>query len=391
MSQAIIDYSTTEGIKLHQTSTASMYGEKGKGFDVTSEEIHNFMNSIWEHSAYNGLNGGDGIMNIPVDSRDPLGPTISMVSEYGKVTIAQVNDHVATYANRDSRALQDSANLFLCIMNSLSEKGKAKVRTWKHEYTCHGHLSGVLLLKVVIRQSCVDTNAATRHIRFKFARLKQTFAKMDHDVHKLNQYVRIWMDALSARGGTTDDLLDQLFKAYKTSPDLDLVTYVATQRNRHDDGEDITVSGLMQAIESRYSSNRAESEDESDEEPVDKEGLIAMQARVTYLEHALAQQASTGGGNSGTKEGASKKRPPMESWKKVPPTAAEIAHGHKKTVKGKEYCFCAKHGYWCAHLTADCKSDIKTSGGKTSEDQKRLVRAMMAVQRANDSSEEDDE
>ena len=67
-------------------------------------------------------------------------------------------------------------------MISLSVKGRNKVRIWKDDYTVNDHMSGSLLLKVIIRQSHVDTNATTRHIRLKFTRLDTTFAKMNFDV-----------------------------------------------------------------------------------------------------------------------------------------------------------------------------------------------------------------
>jgi len=84
-------------------------------------------------------------------------------------------------------------------MISLSVKGRNKVRIWKEDYTIEGHLSGTLLLKVIIQQSHVDMNTTTRHIRLKFTRLDSTFANMKFDVEQLNLYIRTWLDVLSAR------------------------------------------------------------------------------------------------------------------------------------------------------------------------------------------------
>ena len=76
----------------------------------------------------------------------------------------------------------------------------------------------------------------------------------------------------------------------------------------------------------------------------------------------------------------------MEPWKKVAPTAAEVAAG-SKTVNGKQFFYCAKHGYWCAHITKDCKSQLKSEGNKPTAEQKRLVSAMMAMQEEDDEEE----
>ena len=76
----------------------------------------------------------------------------------------------------------------------------------------------------------------------------------------------------------------------------------------------------------------------------------------------------------------------MESWKKVAPTAAEVTSG-SKTVNGKKCFYCKKHGYWCAHVTKDCKSQIKSDGNNPTAEQKRLVSAMMAMQEDDEDSE----
>ena len=385
----VIDFAGSAGIKLFAAATRSLYGDKANRFNVDAEGIHSFMGLIEEHSQYHGLNGGTGILDIPVDQNDPLGETKSLVTSYGMVTLNQVRDNVRTYVLLPCRATQDSAMFFRCIMESLSVKGRNKVRIWKEDYTIKGHLSGALLLKVVIRQSHVDTNATTRHIRLKFTRLDTTFAKMDYDVEQLNLYVRTWLDALAARGGSTEDVFVYLLKAYKTSPDAELVEYVKYKEREYDDGWEVTDNELMQLVGNKYAL-RAE-EDDAEGGEIKEDGIIALQAQVEELKQELSYRAGpTTKFGSNVKSGQSAKsggRPPMESWKKVAPTASEITKG-SKTVNGKEFFYCAKHGYWCAHVTKDCKSPLKTEGNKPTAEQKRLVSAMMAMQEDDDEDSE---
>jgi hypothetical protein len=186
----VIDFNTPTGIKLFNSATASLYPSKQEAFAVNAEKIHSFIQKVNQQAIYYGLSGGTGILNIPINSVFPLGQTRSLVTEYGLITIEQVQQHAMTYVTLPTRATQDSAMLFLCLMNSLTEPGQDKVRAWHELYTVAGHLSGPLLLKVIIQQSNVDTNATTRHIRTKLSNVDAQFAKLGYDVGKLNLYVR---------------------------------------------------------------------------------------------------------------------------------------------------------------------------------------------------------
>jgi hypothetical protein len=47
-------------------------------------------------------------------------------------------------------------------MNSISKEGKNKILIWKKQYTVRNFSSGTLLLKIIIRESHLDTNATKR-------------------------------------------------------------------------------------------------------------------------------------------------------------------------------------------------------------------------------------
>jgi len=258
---------------------------------------------VEEHSQYHGLNGGTRILGIPVDAAQNLRETASLVTSYGMVTLNQVRDNVRTYVRLPVRATQDSAMLFRCLMVSLSVKGHNKFGLWKDD-TIEGHLSGVLLLKVIIRQSHVDTNTMTCHIRLKFTRLDNRFANMNFD-------------------------------AYKTSPDTELVEYVKHKEREYDNGWEVTHTELMQLVGNKYATRAAEEDFEGGEEKVDS--IIALQAQVDELKREIAYHGTSKGSGSTVKSGYAGKtsgRPPIESWKKVAPTAAKVASG-SKTVNSK--------------------------------------------------------
>jgi len=56
-------------------------------------------------------------------------------------------------------------------MNSLTKEAKAKVMIWRQDYTVLDTPSGVALLKIIIRESHVDTCSTVLHIREKLSSL----------------------------------------------------------------------------------------------------------------------------------------------------------------------------------------------------------------------------
>ena len=99
-------------------------------------------------------------------------------------------------------------------MNSMSEAGKSKVIIWEKEYTVLRYVSGPLLLKVMIRESHLDTNATTGSIHEKLPSLNLYLPKVGCNVTKFNQYVKLMIQALGARMETTQHLFSNLFEGY---------------------------------------------------------------------------------------------------------------------------------------------------------------------------------
>ena len=90
---------------------------------------------------------------------------------------------------------------------------------WKKDYCIRDKPSGNLLLKVLIRESYLDTNATTSGIRRKLANIHNYLPTVGHEISLLNMYVKKKVYSLRARGEQTIDLLMNLFKAYVISSD----------------------------------------------------------------------------------------------------------------------------------------------------------------------------
>ena len=137
-----------------------------------------------------------------------------------------MQDFEESYINQAIRPAQDTAQLYQCLMASLSKEVKKKILIWEIQYTIHGLGSGNLLLKIILRESHLDTNATSASICTKLTDLDRYLPTIGHDIIKFNTYVKLLIDGLRSRGETSHDLLVNLFKGYMTCSDHEFVAYI---------------------------------------------------------------------------------------------------------------------------------------------------------------------
>ena len=94
-----------------------------------------------------------------------------MLTNHALVSIDLIRNYELSYVDSQTRERQDMHCLYTCMMDSLSQEGRAKVLTEKDKYTIpldptdpdfNPALSGNLLLKVVLMKSIIDNRS--RHI-----------------------------------------------------------------------------------------------------------------------------------------------------------------------------------------------------------------------------------
>lgn len=81
----------------------------------------------------------------------------------------------------------------------------------------HGKWNGIweLLLKIIVRESHLDTNATSLSISTKLTTdLDRYLPTIGHDITKFNTCLKLLVEGLKSRGETTTDLLVNLFKGY---------------------------------------------------------------------------------------------------------------------------------------------------------------------------------
>jgi hypothetical protein len=106
--------------------------------------------------------------------------------------------------------------------------------------------SGVLLLKVIIREShSLDSNATTAMIRTKLLSSLDTYiATIASDITKFNQYVKLLVQLLHTRRETTTNLLTNLFKGYTAASNQIFQSYIERKLETWEElgGDDDTMS-----------------------------------------------------------------------------------------------------------------------------------------------------
>lgn len=245
-------------------------------------------------------------------------------------------------------------------MNSLSLSGRSKVTIWSADYIVAGQRSGVALLKVIIRESDIDTHATAAHIRMQLASLDEFIGTIDSDILKFNRHVKTLVDGLTKRRQTTSDLLTYLFKGYKAASDSPFVEYIKRKEEEHADGKDLTTDELMNHAANKYKIRlkRRQWNAPSPEESK----ILALEAKVSSLEKkANTGQKKTKSTKSGPsdRKGDSDPKQGKPEWMTEPPDRGDIEKA--KTVNGKKYYWCQALNCYCRHHPKDCNASKQSS------------------------------
>jgi len=300
---------------------------------------------------------------------------------------------------------------FRCIQNSLGidilKKVLIKKMSWQVEDpNDEGTFkeSAMLLLKTVIDESAIQTNATASSIRTRLADLHNYILQIDSDITKFNEYVEQNLAALTARGEKTTDLLVYLWKAYKNVSDANFADYMKRSHETYEmSSEELSPKALMDMASNKY---KLMKENGTWNEPSEtQKKIIALEAEVATLKRKKPLQGQNHKAQGKTKKVtfkspfSKKKSERPEAMRSKPSNLTQVVHW-----KGKPWYYCCKEncgkcdGAWRAHKPSDCKgSDFlrnKQSGGGKSDStsqnsidtkKAKLERAMSALVGEEDS------
>jgi hypothetical protein len=371
----VIDFTTSEGRKLYNSATYKLDEDP---YDCQPDGLYQFLATLHTRAQEYGWNDPiGGILQIPENANDITSDTIYLVDNYGQIPLSSIRRFEETYITQPVRPAQDAFMLFKCLMNSISKEGKNKILIWRQQYTVEEFSSGSLLLKIIIRESHLDTNATTSSIRTKLSNLDSYIMTIGSDITKFNGYVRLLIDSLAARGETSNDLLTNLFKGYESATDKTFVDYIGRKKERYEEGEDVTSDALMDQANSKY---KLMKENATWNAPTDhEEKILALMSEVRNLKKSKKREKETPykkEHKSGSKQYPKEGRKAVEkpSWFTKEPSPEDIAK--PKEWNGKTWYYCSpKTGGKCAgayriHKPSQCEGKAHKFAGKEGEKRK---------------------
>jgi hypothetical protein len=373
--RGLLDYSKAEHHKVYKSGTRPVTDEP---FNCDADGLYQFLGEVEDRADEMGWS--TGILNVSVNAEGEEERKENIIQNYGTITLEQVKKSELQYINGSERRTQDTYMLYRCLMASLTSEAKKKIMIWQEQY----HIgqpkasSGVALLKVIIRESHLDTNATTSQIRTKLSSLDKYIMTVDSDIGKFNQYVKLLVQSLAARNQSSSDLLVNLFKGYGAVSDEVFRAWLMRKQDDHEEGEETTPDDLMIAAKNKYDTMV---EKGTWNAPTAEEKIVALEAKFKSTMKSLSKKVSFDGSakKKGAKSGTDKSTPRKKGQKDEdhPKKWKAPKPNDKKEVefKGHTWYWCGKDTggkceKWRAHKPSECKG-LGSDGGTAKDKRKR--------------------
>ncbi len=188
VNQGPIDHSTADRIKLWRAGieplTKDLFTLKLQKFKLFLAILTDWaMTYRWEN-----------VLDVPIDMAVPAGPTRSLLTHYGQITLEQVRAHAAIYVNTQTWAAQSNLLLYTCLAASITPETKAKAMIFHQDYHIGQNPIGAAHLNILIQEAHVNTRSTVMHIRAKLSALDSYILTIRCDITKFNTYVKDLID-----------------------------------------------------------------------------------------------------------------------------------------------------------------------------------------------------
>ena len=164
-------------------------------FDCKADGLHQFLRDV--HDRADEMGWTKGILRIGAEENEDEDDNAreNLIDHYGSITLERIIETEEVNVVNQGREAQDTYMLYKCLMASLTADARKKVTIWSSQYrigdgddtTC----GGVALLKIIIRESHLNTNATTNQSRTKLSKLDTYILTVNSDFGRFNQYVPI--------------------------------------------------------------------------------------------------------------------------------------------------------------------------------------------------------
>ena len=368
-----IDYSNAAGVKQYKTNS-DCFSHK---FDGEPKNLRLFLEQVSERARTANWTGIVTVLDDNAVARN-------LVTEYGMVSLANVRAHALLYIGQPLRNAQNSFQLYTCLSQSLTEDAKLKAIVNREQYTVNGTPDGPLFLKTIIMSAHVDTRATSAHIRLNLSSLDNYMSHVTSDIEKFNQYVKLQVSELAARGEQSNNLLVNLFKGYAAASDATFIEYILKKKDAYEEGADLDPSALMLLAENKFKTLKQECRWNSLSK--EEEKIVALTAQFeslkskndSHAKKAAKSKDKKGKGKHG--KGGSPGRKNIAPWQTEPPASGE---SHKKHHDGKDYFWCVHHrGWFTSHGTKNCRKGKKEGESSGNPAAKKLESSNLQLSKA---------
>ena len=384
----LLDYKDKEAVKIYDKASAKLVSDE---FNCVEDQLHDFLAMLKVRAIQFGWD--KAMMMVPCDPKDLTSRKISLLDEHGSLTFETIKAYESSYLKAKSRVRQDMDCLYQCLMASLSREGRNRVLTERQKYMLMDdeggvHLSGNLLLKVIITKSSVDNHSGAYAIRMELGKLPTLIEKFNFNITKFNERVKGLTMSLSKMGQQSADLPFNLFVAYRTVPVPEFRAAIDRLRDEADNSDlpdRYTDVYIMDRAENKYT-NLVQEKSWSVKDHEDNK-ILALEAKIRKLERANK--------GLGGKRGAGGKRRdklPVRKAKKLDIT-------RKPRDVNKPFMFNGKKFWWCSpetggkctgalrrHKPSECKGTEYLKDKKKGKEAKKQLIAKPAI---NDDFESD--
>jgi hypothetical protein len=216
--EGLLDYSKSDHIKIYRGAIKPV---SETPFDCEAVGLHQFLRDVYYRADEMGWTKGILKIGAEEDEGNEDNRRENLINHYGSITLERIIETEDENVVNQGRQAQDTYMLYKCLMASLTADARKKVTIWSDQYRIgdrdESTWGGMALLKIIIRESHLDTNATTNQIRTKLLNLDSYILTIDSDIGRFNQYVKLLVQSLTAGNQTTSDLLIHLFKGTEQS------------------------------------------------------------------------------------------------------------------------------------------------------------------------------
>jgi hypothetical protein len=308
------------------------------------------------------------------------GTTLHLTKDYGQVTLEQVRNTAEGHRLALGRYAQNDFQIYVCLSASVDENTKATMLHEKANYMIGTQGSGMLYFKLLMNKAEVNTRAKAAHIRDMLNSLDiYMTTTAESNIAKFNAHVKTQLTSLTARGETTQDLLNNLFKGYAKADCEEFREIIKQTRRDWETGRsECTPDTLMDLALETY--NRMLLFKTWGVRSPQEELITVLQAQIMALSAVPPPKKK----EKDPKKPGENRFKGNWAWKNVKP-----GDGAKQTkeYEGKTYHWCPGHGFWTLHHPKDCTA-LHPDGKKEPPPAKKLTFAEAAVAAMDDADDE---